>query len=199
MQATPEQGWNLFGSKITNLGAKWSVHAQPQLQHRRRHPNAFSGLHSASQVSQSAMKCVNRLEQVHLASPIKENAREGFCKLATCELFDELCFHDILWENTWQCRKPSATGRREVRVCSHLALSRDLVSLSSFLSSMELCQVPKGTQQPYWPRLTSHRGSPNLPQWPFWGLAWDRSIASNLPGSLGSASAPWHPLRGRSF
>lgn len=129
------------------------MHAQPQLQHRHRHLSAFSGLHSASQVSQSAMKCVNRLEQVHLAFPIKENAREGFCKLATCELFDELCFHNILWENTWQCRKPLATGRRDVRVCSHLALSSDLVWLSSFLSSMELCQGPKGTEQSYWPWL----------------------------------------------
>lgn len=127
------------------------MHAQPQLQHRRRHPNAFSGLHSASQVSQSAMKCVNRLEQVHLAFPIKENAREGFCKLATCELFDELCFHDIWWENTWQCRKPSATGRREVRVCSHLALSRDLVSLSSFLSRRSCAMAPRAPSN-----LTGH-------------------------------------------
>lgn len=51
--------------------------------------------------------------------------------------------------------------------------------------------------------LATTEGSPNLPQCPFWGLAWGRSIASNLPGSLGSgwipASAPWHPLRGRSF
>lgn len=149
------------------------------------------------------MKCVNRLEQVHLAFPIKENAREGFCKLATCKVFDELCFHNILWENTRQCRKPLSTRRRDGRVCSHLALSSDLVQLSSFPSSLGLCQGPKGTKQPYWPRSTLSRGSLNLPQCLFWGLAWDRSIGSNLPGSLGSgwipASAPWHPQQADAF